>query len=165
MGAMRTVVGALVVVAAASSLLVGAPGGQPPLETRTYSHAYYLFLVPRPDGCEDCAVPLLLTSKRLDELAQEKRDEACVVITTHERDSIVKMEQGVPVAPADVRLQERHVRVRGRTYRYQEVGASEVLRLLEDPNGTIPIHRTLEMRVPTRDELADLIASFRAVKE
>jgi hypothetical protein len=54
---------------------------------------------------------------------------------------------------------ERIVRLRGRRYRYQEVPPAEVLRLLEQPEGTIPIHRLLP--VPDKASLADLIAAFR----
>jgi hypothetical protein len=112
-------------------------------------------------GCADCYIPLLLIPTRLSDLAQGKQNEKCVIVDTYEGDSIVNVERGVPVSPADVKPRERHIGVRGRTYRYQEVSASEVLRLLENPEGTIPIHR---MRVLAREELRDLIASFRAVK-
>ena len=145
----------------ASFVLVGDAQAQRP-EARGYSYAYYLFLVPPAEGCESCYVPMLLTSKRLEEMAQEKRDQTAVVITTYERDSIVRMERGLLVSASDVKTQERHVRLRGRAYRYQEVSAAEVLRLLEHPEGTIPIHRTVG--VPKRAELEDLIASFGAVK-
>jgi hypothetical protein len=40
-----------------------------------------------------------------------------------------------------------------------EITAAEVLRLLEKPEGTIPIHRL--MPVPDRKVLEDLIAAFR----
>jgi hypothetical protein len=85
---MRTVV-AFLVLAATSSPLSGAPNGQASSETRTYRHAYYLFQILRPVGCEDCYVPLLLTSIRLEDLAREKQGDTCIVITTYERDSIV----------------------------------------------------------------------------
>ena len=70
-----------------------------------------------------------------------------------------KVERGVRLAAADVSARERRVRVRGRRYRYQEVAPAEVLRLLDKPEGTIPIHRLVS--VPDRKSLEDLIAAFR----
>jgi len=160
---LETIAPVLVVLAASAALLGQTPGSRPPSAPSAYRHAYYLFLAQPSESCEPCYIPLLLTSKRLDDRAQNPRFEACIV-TTYERDSIVRIERAVPMSPSDVTPATRHVRVRERTYRYQEVTASEVLRLLENPEGTIPIHRTIEMRVPSSDELADLIASFRAVK-
>jgi len=63
------------------------------------SHAYYLFLAGAPQGCEDCYVPLLITRQTLDEVASSASDSAVVLITTHERDSIWKVERDVPLAP------------------------------------------------------------------
>ena len=122
----------------------------------------HLFIAPPADVCESCYIPLLLTSKPLDEFARENQDQTCVVITTYERDSIVTVERTVPVSPDDVKTKERHIRFRGRVYRYQEISAIEVLRLLEHPEGTIPIHRIIG--TPSRDALEDLVASFRTVK-
>src|SRR6266850_158187 len=62
-------------------------------------HAYYLFLAGAPQGCEDCYVPLLITRQTLDEVASSASDSAVVLITTHERDSIWKVERDVPLAP------------------------------------------------------------------
>jgi hypothetical protein len=160
-GRVKTRVTVLFVHMLAFFLLVGAAESQAP-EARTYSHAYYLFIAPPADVCESCYIPLLLTSKPLDELARENQDQTCVVITTYERDSIVTVERAVPVSPDDVKTKERHIRFRGRVYRYQEISAMEVLRLLEHPEGTIPIHRTIG--TPSRDALEDLVASFRTVK-
>ena len=125
----------------------------------TFPHAYYLFLAGAPQGCEDCYVPLLVTRQTLEEVASAGGDSASVLITTYERDSIWKVERSVPLAAADVSASERIVRLRGRRYRWQEITAAEVLRLLEKPEGTIPIHRL--MPVPDRKVLEDLIAAFR----
>lgn len=84
-----------------------------------------------------------------------------VLITTYERDSIWQVERGVSLAAADVSAGERVIRLRGRRYRYQQIapGEVEVLRLLEKPEGTVPIHRV--MPIPTRKSLEDLISAFQ----
>ena len=146
------VVAWLVVVAMA--LAPATAGG-----AETTPHAYYLFLVGAPQGCEDCYVPLLVTRQALEEVASSGGDSASVLITTYERDSIWKVERSVPLAAADVSATERMVRLRGRRYRWQEITPAEVLRLLEKPEGTIPIHRLVP--VPDRKSLEDLIAAFR----
>ena len=125
----------------------------------TSPHAYYLFLAGAPQSCEDCYVPLLITRQTLEDVASSGGDSATVLITTYERDSIWKVERSVPLAAADVSAAERIVRLRGRRYRWQEITPAEVLRLLEKPEGTIPIHRLVP--VPDRKSLQDLIASFR----
>ncbi len=144
-----------------SSLSVGVDASQAQ-EAHPYRYAYYLFLAPPADSCEACYIPLLLTSRPLSEMAGTTRDETCIVITTYERDSIVRVERTVVVSPANITPKERHIRLRGRSYRYQGIGAAEVLRLLENPEGTIPIHRTVGMRPPAKAELEDLAAAFRA---
>jgi hypothetical protein len=85
-----------------------------------------------------------------------------ILITTYERDSIWKVERGVSLAAGDVSARERVVRVGGRRYRYQAITPAEVLRLLEKPEGTIPIHRLAP--VPDRRSLEDLIAAFRGLQ-
>jgi hypothetical protein len=129
----------------------GNPGATP--------HAYYLFLAGAPQSCEDCYVPLLITRQTLDEIAASAGDSTVVLITTYERDSIWKVERDVPLAAVDVSVRERIVRLRGRRYRCQEIAPAEVLRLLEKPEGTIPIHRIAP--IPARKALEDLIAAFR----
>ena len=146
------VVASLAVIAMA--FVPSAAGG-----ADTSPHAYYLFLVGAPQGCEDCYVPLLVTRQTLEEIASSGSDSASVLITTYERDSIWKVERSVPLAAADVSASERIVRLRGRRYRWQEITAAEVLRLLEKPEGAIPIHRLVP--VPDRKSLEDLIAAFR----
>jgi len=122
-------------------------------------HAYYLFLAGAPQSCEDCYVLLLVTRQTLEEVASSGSDSAIVLITTYQRDSIWKVERSGPLAAADVSAGERIVRLRGRRYRYQEIAPAEVLRLLEKPEGTIPIHRV--MPIPDKKSLEDLIAAFR----
>jgi hypothetical protein len=129
-------------------------------EAGAVRHAYYLFLADAPRGCEDCYIPLLVVPHTLEEVAASGRDATVVLITTYERDSIWKVERGVSLAAAEVVARERIVRLRGRRYRYQKVAPAEVLRLLENPEGTIPIHRVLT--VPDKVSLEDLVAAFRA---
>lgn len=122
-------------------------------------HAYYLFLAGAPQACEDCYVPLLVAASTLDQVAASGGEATVVLITTYERDSIWRVERGVSLAAADVKAKERFVHLRGRRYRYQEIGPAEVLGLLENPQGSIPIHRTIP--VPGRESLEDLITIFR----
>ena len=122
-------------------------------------HAYYLFLAGAPQGCEDCYIPLLVAASTLEEVVASGGETTVVLITTFERDSIWRVERSVSLAAADVKARERVVHLRGRRYRYQEIGPAEVLRLLENPQGSIPIHRTIP--VPGRESLEDLISAFR----
>jgi hypothetical protein len=131
-------------------------------EASVSRHAYYLFLADAPQGCEDCYVPLLIVSQTLEEVAALGRDTTIVLITTYERDSIWMFERRVSLAAADVAARERIVRVRGRRYRYQEIGPAEVLRLLENPSGRIPVHRIIP--VPDKESFEDLIEAFRGGK-
>lgn len=143
---------ALLVVAIGLASAAAADAGPSP-------RAYYLFLADAPQGCEDCYVPLLVAPLTLEELAASGGNRAVVVITTYERDSIWTVERDVPLRPSDVSAKERMVRLRGPRYRYQEISPAEVLRLLEKPEGTIPIHRLKP--VPDKKSLEDLIAAFR----
>jgi hypothetical protein len=153
----RDLVGLLVAIAvdamSSAPALAGEAGAAP--------HAYYLFFAGAPQSCEDCYVPLLITQRPLEDVSSPGRDGA-VLITTYERDSIWTVERGVSLAAADVSTGERVVRLRGRRYRYQEVTAAEVLRLLEKPAGTIPIHRTAP--IPDKRSLEDLAGAFRGRK-
>ena len=83
-----------------------------------------------------------------------------VLIATYERDSIWKVERSVPLAAADVSVRDRIGRLRGRRYQCQEIVPAKVLRLLEKPEGTIPVHRI--MPIPHTKSLEDLIVAFRA---
>jgi len=130
-----------------------------------YRHAYYLFLSDAPVMCEACYVPLLVTVDPLEEIAKKPEGAACVLITTYERDSIWQINGMVQVKRADIQTAPRSIRVRSRNYRYQEIAAAEVLRLLENPMGTIPISRPLlHSDLPPGPPLEALKAAFRDVK-
>jgi hypothetical protein len=118
-------------------------------------HAYYLFLVGAPQGCEDCYIPLLITRQPLDDVASSGRDGAVVLITTYERDSIWKVERRVPLAAVDVSAGERMVRLRGRRYRYQEIAPP----LAGESGGHNAIHWVVS--IPDKKALEDLVAAFR----
>lgn len=47
-----------------------------------YRHAYYLFLVGTPNGCEDCYVPLLITREPLEQIARASGETRCVLLIT-----------------------------------------------------------------------------------
>lgn len=108
-----------------------------------YRHAYYLFIAGTPQSCEDCYVPLLVTTDSLDRLAEGPVEQECLLIITYERDSIWHDDGVVSVAPRDVERGPRKIRLRDREYRYQEISSPEVLKLLENPMGTIPISRPI----------------------
>jgi hypothetical protein len=130
-----------------------------------YRHGYYLFLADPPAACEVCYVPLLLTSAPLEATSKNPAGQDCDLITTYERDSIFQMNGVVHVVSADIESAPRTIRVRARHYRYQEITAAEILRLLENPRGTIPVSRPfLHSDLPPGPSLEQLIAAFRAVK-
>jgi len=128
-----------------------------------YKHAYYLFLEGG-SGCEECYVPLLITRNSLEQVAQGGRFEDGVLIVTYERDSIWQDKGKVALYAAHILNQERIVRLSGKRYRYQEISAGEVLKLLESPKGTIPISRPQGTGIPANSPiLAEFIASFKNV--
>jgi hypothetical protein len=129
-----------------------------------YKHAYYLFLSGVPNGCEACYVPLLVSQHSLEEIAQGREAQHCVLVYTYERDSIWEIKGATPVDASAIQMQSRIVLVNGRSYRYQEISPSEVLQLLEKPHGTIPISRPMiiDKAVPGAS-LRELIADFRAL--
>ena len=135
----------------------GAPAAAP------YRHGYYLFLSDPPHACEQCYVPLLLTAVPLEETAKNFQGQDGDLITTYERDSIYQFNGLVQISPGDIQSAPRTIRLRGRNYRYQEITAPEILRLLENPMGTIPVSRTfLRSDLPPGPGLQELIAAFRA---
>jgi hypothetical protein len=148
-------VGLVALLAMVTMCLAPVPAGR----AAASLHAYYLFLAGAPQGCEDCYVPLLLMSQTPEEVGASGGEATVVLITTYERDSIWQVERGVSLAAADVSAGERVIRLRGRRYRYQQIAPGEVLRLLEKPEGTVPIHRV--MPIPTRKSLEDLISAFQ----
>jgi hypothetical protein len=153
----------------AVGMYVAASSAAGPPQTGTpespYRHGYYLFLVGPPRGCEDCYIPLLITKKTLEESKANNTAEDSVLITTYERDSIWHYDGLVRIAQKDISELERKVRVLDRNYRYQEIGAKETLRILENPMGKIPISRIpLPAKLPAGPPLKELIAEFRAVE-
>jgi hypothetical protein len=135
-----------------------------PTDHVVYRHAYYLFQAGVVNGCEDCYVPLLLTEEPLDEIAKRTASANCLWITTYERDSIWQMNGTVTVAPGTIEAPQRIIRFNGHSYRYQEITASEVLKLFEKPNGAIPISRPyLPDKTAPGASLDDLISDFRTV--
>jgi hypothetical protein len=153
----------------ALGMYVAASSAAGPSQTGTrqspYRHGYYLFLVGPPRGCEDFYIPLLITKKTLEESKVNDTAEDSVLITTYERDSIWHYDGLVRIAQKDISEVERKVRVLDRNYRYQEIGAKETLRILENPMGKIPISRIpLPAKLPAGPPRKELIAEFRAVE-
>ena|ERR1700739_3632605 len=142
-----------------------AAPGQTVARDASYHHAYYLFLAGTPRGCEDCYVPLLLTRKSMEELKEHATPEDCVLITTFERDSIWHYDGLVQIGQNEILAAERKVRVFDKTYRYQEIGASEVVGLLQNPLGKIPISRPfLPAKLRPGPELKQLVSDFQTAK-
>jgi hypothetical protein len=107
-------------------------------------------------------VPLLITKHPLEEVAKSGSDEACVLIITYERDSIWHDDGIVSVTPRAIKAPERIVHLRNHNYRYQEIAPAEVVKLLENPMGTIPISRALLPKATTPGPtFQDLISAFR----
>ena len=135
---------------------IGRAASPSPADSISFHHAYYLFL-DGGQGCENCYVPLLITKRSLEEVAKQEREEASILIITYERDSIWHDDGIVSVTPRAVNFAERIIHLQDRKYRYQEIAAAEVVRLLKNPMGTIPISRpllpTTTLPGPTLDEL------------
>jgi hypothetical protein len=144
----------------------GAAGpGQTEVRDPSYHHGYYLFLAGTPQGCEDCYVPLLLTRKSIEDLKENATPDDCVLITTFERDSIWHYDGLARIRQSEINPAERKVLISAKTYRYQEIGAKEVLRLLENPLGKIPISRPfLPAKLPAGPELKQLVSDFKTAK-
>jgi len=129
-----------------------------------YKHAYYLFLSGVPHACEDCYVPLLVSQHSLEEIAQGRETQHCVFVYTFERNSIWEIRGAMPVDADAIETQPRIIHANGKSYRYQEISASEVLELLEKTNGTIPISRPMIInKLVPGASLSELIADFRAL--
>jgi hypothetical protein len=120
-------------------------------------YAYYLFIDGDRTGCEACYVPLLITQNALEQVAAGNTFEEGILIITYERDSIWQSKGTVRLPAKDIEVGTRIVRLNGKRYRYQEIGAKEVLKLLENPMGSIPISRPaapgMTLEKSTRDEL------------
>jgi len=129
-----------------------------------YKHAYYLFLDGTGEGCERCYVPLLIAQDSLEATARGKDTAQCVLVITYERDSLWEFNGTVPVAPAGIQAAPRVVRVNGKSYRYQEISPSEVLKLLTEPAGSIPVSRAARPdTVVAGATMRNLVADFRAL--
>ena len=143
------------------SSAVSAPN---PAGRIAYKHAYYLFLSSVPNACEACYVPLLVSQNSLEEIAQGRETQHCVFVYTFERNSIWEIRGAMPVDADAIETQPRIIHANGKSYRYQEISASEVLELLEKTNGTIPISRPMIInKLVPGASLSELIADFRAL--
>jgi hypothetical protein len=155
----------LLVLSLSLSAIAGGAPQERPTVAPAFRHGYYLFLADPPVACEACYVPLLITADTLEETAKHAPGQDCVLVTTYERDSIWQINGMVHVEPTDIQLAPRTISMRRRSYRYQEITADEILKLLEHPLGTIPISRPfLHSDLPPGPSLETLIADFRAVK-
>jgi hypothetical protein len=129
-----------------------------------YRYAYYLFLSQAPRGCEDCYIPLLITTEPLEKIAHAKGNATGVWIITYERDSIWQFDGTVELKPESIDAQARKVAGKGRQYRYQEAPAAEVVKLLRQPLGTIPISRPFLVNiVPPGASIDELLADFQTI--
>jgi hypothetical protein len=129
-----------------------------------YKHAYYLFLSSVPNACEACYVPLLVSQNSLEEIAQSREAQHCIFAYTFERNSIWEIRGAMPVDAGAIETQPRIIHVNGKSYRYQEISPREVLRLLEKPDGTIPISRPMiTNKIVPGASLSELIWDFRAL--
>lgn len=136
----------------------GAVGQQPP---RPRYHAYWLTLQkPEPRAAAEYPV-LLLTRKPIDQFAAEADglsflydrpadklppllDQPALTLTTYAKDSVWNTDTR-PLAAVrkvrDLRPKEREVTINDTPYRYEPADLKDMVRLLERPEGTRPIHR------------------------
>lgn len=119
----------------------GSSAPQHVVARTAYHFGYFLFLADSPHGCEACYVPLLITAAPLEEIAKSDRPATGAMIFTYERDSIWSWNGAAIILPAAIQLPSRSIRVNNRQYRFQAASSAEVLKLLENPMGTIPISR------------------------
>ena len=105
-----------------------------------YQCSYYLFEIPATvTGCSDCYVPLIVTQWPI----EARRDQEVAVITTYERDSVWQVQRQVlKYSDMEIEPPSRRMKLGGKTYRYQLVGNAEPIRLLKNPLGTMPVHRS-----------------------
>ena len=142
--------------------LTGATSASSDAEHPAYRHAYYLFLAGTSNGCEDCYVPLLITTESVEQMAQGRTDVACPLIITYERDSIWHNEGLVSVAPGNIEKGPRILHLRGRRYRYQEISLAEAVKLLQNPLGSIPISRPALPRSAPGPSVEAIAAALRS---
>jgi len=135
-------------------------------ERLPYQHGYYLFLASLPRGCEACYVPLLLCQSSLAEIRAGKQVAFCVLVITFERDSIWELRGAASIDSDAIHEPQRTIDLNGKSYRYQEISANEVVRLLENPAGTIPISRPMIMsKAVPGASLEELAADFHTLAE
>jgi hypothetical protein len=152
--------------AAYASAMLGASLAQESVNTKlsnrpVYRHAYYLFLSDKTESCEDCYVPLLITQTPIEKIANTETIENAILIITYERDSIWQIVGAIAIKRTDLQdLAARRIRVRDKGYRYQEITAAEVIELLENPSGTIPISRPVIPQTPIN--LSEIISDFKS---
>ena len=149
---------------AAAAISATGVSASNPINRTPYKHAYYLFLADPPTGCQACYVPLLITQSSLEEIASGGDTQLCVFMFTYERDSIWEIKGAVPVDVTSIELHPRIIHVNGRSYRYQEISPSDVLKLLQEPMGTIPISRPGIMnKAVAGASMDELIGDFRSL--
>ncbi len=101
-------------------------------------HAYYLTVKAADKYEETSYIPLLVTRTPL----TSATDNEAVVIITYKRDSIWELKsERAPIAKDEIRAGTQTLFFQEKFYRYQEVDAAEVLKLLNNPYGRIPISR------------------------
>ena len=140
------------------------PDSLAPIVRSSYHFAYFLFLADARVGCEACYVPLLVSKIPLEEIAASDESASAALITTYERDSIWQWNGAAIIWPRDVQSAMRTIRVAGRSYRYQAASSPEVLKLLENPLGSIPISRPALVNSFAIDASpSELISDFRSI--
>jgi hypothetical protein len=173
-------------------VLTGPAADRPASQAhQPFRHAYYLFQEDA-TGCSACYIPLLLTKESLEDLPRIKKLDDCRPILTYERDSIWQVLASQTINDSEVDVAARKIRftmyvegyvnsegkgsttagpslVRVQTpayknlsYRYQEVGSAEVIKLLQNPQGTIPISKPAMMQA--RLDLTEIITDFKSIK-
>ncbi len=106
-----------------------------------FQYCYYLFEIDAA-GCSACYIPLLIMRAPIDQPAVPSPQDVAV-IETYERDSIWRLRP----TPVPLPLAEQHdalarrLTFEGKNYRYQLVSNREAVRLLQAPEGHIPISR------------------------
>ncbi|HEV2133009.1 MAG TPA: hypothetical protein VGR47_01980 [Terracidiphilus sp.] len=160
---MRILVNCVAIFVLSIPSIAGA-ASRSPADSTNYHHAYYLF-VEGIKGCENCYVPLLITNEPLEQIAKSGENQTSVLIVTYERDSVWHDDGTVSVEPKAIEAPERIIHLRDRTYRYQEISSSEVVKLLQNPMGTIPISRpVLPNASSPGPTFKELIATFEREK-
>lgn len=99
-------------------------------------HAYVLLAEGSSTDCERCYVPLLLTRDRIAPGVGQRG----YLVVTYRRDSVWEIGDE-PVRLREIDEGRRTVRIGEIRYRYVEIHASEARRLLQQPEGGLPVHR------------------------